>query len=504
MTSKSTLVQRLCLRRNALLRRLRDEIMARLHPEAEALEESARMEVAAEAEAEIAEALARWRETHRDGPVKAATWLQRYLDLCRRLEQRIADIEDTETDVEVRQLARLSRAAYDRCKSEKAKQLGIDVRTLNQLVDRARLEPLAACAAAIAPWPMPVDGATLLTEIAAALRRYVVMTEHEARAIALWIIHCHALEASSVSPRLIVRSATMRSGKTTLRDVVAALVPKPLCSDNVSVATIFRATNQDQPTLLLDEFDVWAGRDPQIRGIINSGHRQGGFVLRTINGKATPFKTFAPMMLAGIGRVPGTIEDRGIQIVLRRRRPDDPCEPFRPDRTNHVDGLGRRAARWAADHLGALTAADPLGPAILNDRAADNWRPLLAIADEAGPEWGQWAREAAAALAQVDNEPTTDECLIHDIGAVLASIQSDRISSEELVAQLVKLEGAPWAEWRAARPLSKHQLARLLRPFGIQPTTIRVGDKTIKGYFAAQFEDALLRYGPRSVRKATS
>ena len=43
-----------------------------------------------------------------------------------------------------------------------------------------------------------------------------------------------------------------------------------------------------------------------------------------------------------------------------------------------------KAARWALDHLAKLRAADPQIPTALNDRAADNWRILLVIADEAG------------------------------------------------------------------------------------------------------------------------
>jgi putative DNA primase/helicase len=467
-----------------------------LHPEAGALGEAGRTAIATEIEAEAAEALARWTDAQLDAPLRPTTELQRLLDLCHRLDRRIDDIKEAETAAEVGRLARLTPAAYDRCKRDKAVQLGIDVRTLNKLVDRARLEDAGAEAPAVVPWPTPVDGPTLLSELASAVRRYVVMGEHEAHAVALWVMHCWALDAFTISPRLAVRSATMRSGKTTLRDVLLHLVPKPLSSDNMSVATIFRAADRGQPTLLLDEIDGWLKRDPQIRALINSGHRRGGFVLRTIYGKATRFQTFAPMMLAGIGRLAGTIEDRAVQIVLRRRRPDEPCERFRHDRTDHQDDLARQAGRWAADHLPALGAAEPAVPASLDDRAADNWRPMLAIADAAGPEWGRLAREAAEALAQIGVEEAIDERLIRDIGTILTSRKVDRIASEALAAGLAELEGSPWAEWRGSRPLSKHQLARLLRPFGIQPATIRIGKRTIKGYHRAQFDDAVSRYAP--------
>jgi putative DNA primase/helicase len=61
--------------------------------------------------------------------------------------------------------------------------------------------------------------------------------------------------------------------------------------------------------------------------------------------------------------------------------------------------LRRKALRWAADNFAKLTDPDPQMPDALNDRAADNWRPLLAIADLAGGEWPVRARDAACLLS---------------------------------------------------------------------------------------------------------
>jgi predicted lipoprotein with Yx(FWY)xxD motif len=47
------------------------------------------------------------------------------------------------------------------------------------------------------------------------------------------------------------------------------------------------------------------------------------------------------------------------------------------------------------DNFSKLIDPDPSIPAALNDRAADNWRPLIAIADLAGGEWPQLARQAS-------------------------------------------------------------------------------------------------------------
>ena len=81
-------------------------------------------------------------------------------------------------------------------------------------------------------------------------------------------------------------------------------------------------------------------------------------------------------------KLPATLEDRAIVITMRRKTKGETIERYRPDRHGAaIDELTRKAARWAADHLDELRKADPEIPPTLNDRAADNWVPLLAIAD---------------------------------------------------------------------------------------------------------------------------
>jgi Protein of unknown function (DUF3631) len=49
--------------------------------------------------------------------------------------------------------------------------------------------------------------------------------------------------------------------------------------------------------------------------------------------------------------------------------------------------MSRKAARWTQDYADAIAAADPEMPDGIINREADNWRPLLSVADEAGGEW---------------------------------------------------------------------------------------------------------------------
>jgi hypothetical protein len=167
---------------------------------------------------------------------------------------------------------------------------------------------------------------------------------------------------------------------------------------------VFRVVEVARPTLLVDEADTFLPGNDELRGVLNSGHRRGGSVIRVVGEamEVREFSTFAPAAIAMIGHLPGTLADRSIAISLKRKRADEPVDSFRYDRTQELDQLARMCARWAADNIERLRAADPAVPANLYNRAADNWRPLLAIADAAGGEWPRRAREIAAATVDAD------------------------------------------------------------------------------------------------------
>jgi hypothetical protein len=71
------------------------------------------------------------------------------------------------------------------------------------------------------------------------------------------------------------------------------------------------------------------------------------------------------------------------------------------------------------------------------------------------------------------------------------------ISSSDLVCALTQIEEAPWGDLNG-RPLDARRLAFLLKPYEIRPKSIRINDKTLKGYTRADFQDAWNRYLPLS------
>jgi putative DNA primase/helicase len=152
-------------------------------------------------------------------------------------------------------------------------------------------------------------------------------------------------------------------------------------------------------------------------------------------------------------------------------------------------------ARWAGDNIGRLRGADPSVPATLHNRSADNWRPLLALADAADGDWPERARAIAAQT--VDSDQAKRVGLLADIRDVFEARGIDRIKSADLAAALVAIEGHSWAEHgRSGKPLSANGLARMLGSDNISPSTVRFGSDTAKGYELEQFADVFARYLP--------
>jgi putative DNA primase/helicase len=349
------------------------------------------------------------------------------------------------------------------------------------------------------PWAETVDGALLLDEITATVRRFLSAPEHSFKAVALWVLYAYAFDLFDTSPLLAIVSPEKRCGKTSLLTLLYALVPRPLAIANITAAALFRTVEKYQPVLLIDEADSFLTDNEELRGILNSGHRKAtAYVIRTTGDEHEPrrFTTWTPKAVALIGALPGTLEDRAVTIRLERKRSQDSTERLRFDGLGEFEHLRQRAVRWVEDRKDELRAADPdISPEITNDRARDNWRPLLAIADVAGGEWSTRAREVA--LSYSSAEPDTESIkvlLLRDLRELFGE-SVERLESEKIVTALVEIEGRPWAEGKNGRPLTKTGLAKLLRPFGVVPQKWR--DRTlgvVRGYHRRDFDEVFARY----------
>ena len=257
---------------------------------------------------------------------------------------------------------------------------------------------------------------------------------------------------------------------------------------------------------LTDVGDRCARSRQELRGILNSGHRRGGQVTRTVGDDHEPhqFSTWSPAAIAKIGRLPDTLNDRSVILGLRRRKASEKIASFREDRTEHLAVLARKMARWTQDHGANLAAADPDMRELVN-RVADNWRPLFAIADEAGGKWPAQARKIASAAVQATVDQSINVLLFAAIKWIFdgcpgdgeAFTPTDRLASFAIVERLKSIEGHPWAEWKNGKPITQNGLARLLGKFEVLSGTIRFhSGETAKGYYRSAFNDVFARYLP--------
>lgn len=359
----------------------------------------------------------------------------------------------------------------------------------------------------IIPTGRAIDGAAILDDLHACLTRYVILPSAEAvDAVVLWVAATHAQTAWAHAPRLVIRAPEKRCGKSRLLDVVEGTCHNPLITVNASPAAVYRAIGTDHPpTLLVDEADtIFGGKNAEanedLRGLLNAGHQRNRPAIRWDNNTHSLEKipTFAMAALAGIGAMPDTIEDRAVVVRMRRRAPGETVAPYRHRRDSPaLRRLAERLTEWLGAHLVDLEAAEPSMP--VEDRAADTWEPLVAVADLAGSRWPQRARLAVTTLTAESDEAgnvSNRVRLLADIRTAFTVLgEPPAAPTNELLTVLNGDQEAPWSD-SGPSGLTGKRLGDMLRDFGITSTTLRFPVGQAKGYTRDAFTDAWNRYCP--------
>lgn len=349
-------------------------------------------------------------------------------------------------------------------------------------------------------WTESVNTADVLKGIADTLDAYSILPEHGSTAIALWLLFAHALDAFWIAPLLSIESPERRCGKSKLLDLIELLAPRGYMSGNMSVATTFRVCDERKPTFVWDEVKRFITPDKvELIGLLETGYRRrSAWVDRceTEGKKVTTrrFTTWCPKVVAmkgTIGDIAETLEDRAIRIGMRRKLTSEHPLELRQDRIEPFAILRRQAERWATDNMSALSQADPAVPDKLHDRARDNWRPLLAIADLAGGEWPGLARKAAVAISgPSDEEESGGVLLLQHCKEIFDREGREWLTPSDLVRHLCADDEWPWATWRHGRdPITPRGIAKMLGGFKIKSDR---GHH--RSYAKSSFQEAWKRY----------
>ena len=366
----------------------------------------------------------------------------------------------------------------------------------------------------VEPEPLPDEpGDRVLDDVREWIASHVAFPEqYHAAVVALWAVHTHALDRAASTPRLVLESPEPESGKTRTLECLACVARLARHVVTPSAAVLYRWIESHRPTLLVDEIDAVFGRGSAqsetteaIRAVINAGHRPGGVIPRARrDGPGTDeYRVYAPVAMAGIaGHLPDTIRSRSIRVQMRRRAPTEKVRDFRERRDVPIgEALGARVAAWVEHHGDEIPEEGVDMPPGVEDRQADVWEPLLAIADAVGGHWPATARAACAAIvadARASDEQSLGVRLLRDLRSIMTEGE-DKWPTTELLEQLngpFVGEDAPWPGFNEGDGIEAKDLARMLKRHGIAPKSIWVGGRSTRGYRRQDFLDEWSRYLP--------
>ena len=377
--------------------------------------------------------------------------------------------------------------------------------------------------------------AGILDDLTAWIEKYTVLpNEHAAPTLALWAAHTWVSPAFYTTPRLVLSSPVPGSGKTRVLELLALVCFNPKMTVSSSTAALFRRigqahrNNEIPPTILFDEIDeVFGASRPseqteQLRSLMNSGYKRGATIDRC-EGDASKmdvieWPVFSPLALAGLaGRLPDTITTRSIVIEMRKRAPGEQIAPYRErDATAEIAAVVDGLKAWAAEAGEHLSRVQPSMPEGVEDRPAEVWEPLLAVADMAGGRWPEIARKGCRSFVFAPSYrpmPLGVE-LLQDIREVMGHggdttrQEVDRIKTTDLLVMLKGLDDSPWGVLDGGRGLNARRLSQLLAGYSVAPVPVRVNGIPGEGYMLAGNEkqdglaDAWNRYLPSLYKKS--
>lgn len=357
-------------------------------------------------------------------------------------------------------------------------------------------------------------GFKLLNDVRAYIKRFCVFpNEHCLSAVTLWSAHAHMIKSFYTSPRLALLSPEPGSGKTRVLEVLDLLVPESMLVFSPSPASIFRTLKKRQVTLLFDEIDaIWSkkGKDDShedLRALLNAGYRSGATIPRCVGSQhdVEDFEVFCAVAMAGLGELPETIMTRSVIIKMRRRAQGETVEQFRTRKEGAIGQILReRLQNWAAEVGVDAGNAWPELPNGVEDRNAEIWEPLIAVADAAGGEWPEIARKACQAIIEssLDRRVSLGIRLLGDLKTLFDKAGKDKLSTAYLLDMLASErsgldDDAPWADLYGVG-INARKLAGLLRQYGVKSKKVRIDDFTQQGYTREDLHDTWQRYLPPS------
>ena len=348
------------------------------------------------------------------------------------------------------------------------------------------------CPPVLAPKDDPVPADQMLYRLAGFFRQYLHCTPEQLAVLSLWTVHTHCIAAARTTPYLHIGSLQKQSGRTLCLQLLSLVCADPWYVSGVSAGLLAHKVSAGRPTVLLDECQaLFATSERRIRGLLVSGSQRGALYELP----SGPADVFCPKAFAGMRILPPAIADRSIPLVLGVAPPAATIQRFILEQARkeaEAASLVQWLKDWSAENLSALANAEPCRrdqmPSQLNSRQQDCIEPLLHIADLIGGQLPQQARHVLSKAFRHDSEQGCFVQLLEDIHSIFNKAGTSNMPTWALLQSLNSLPGRPWSKWDNGQPMNPVDLARILRPVGITPHTVRVSHRlTLKGYVSKDF-----------------
>jgi hypothetical protein len=273
---------------------------------------------------------------------------------------------------------------------------------------------------------------------------------------------------------------------------------------------LYHVISKGSLSVLVDELDsVSEEQRAAICNILKGGYQSNGTAHRMTerNGEQVEveFCTYCPKMVATItlDKLDKATRSRTIGIQMQRKPRSLKLAKFR-----RVDStvLQRKCLRWAQDNAEAIKAIPPMDvDECATDRQEDVWEPLIAIARVAGGHWEPRIRHAAHRMAGSRSDGAS-ETISHQLLAAFQKYfneHGEKSAAKTFIACMN--EAGDFADANYGRGLTPHYVAKLLKPYGIEPRPLNMlDDKTARGYSRNDFEQAFQTYLNDTNPKATN
>jgi hypothetical protein len=347
-----------------------------------------------------------------------------------------------------------------------------------------------------------------LQQMADFIRKFLVCSEQQRTILVLWIVHTYCFDHFPLTPYIEIFSPENQSGKSVCLRLLKLLCNKPWLPAGLNPTRLINRTINYQPTLLLDNWNtvLRASESHSMIGFLNAGSVDESYYPVNPDDHYSDRLIFCPKAFAGAGRLPASLADRCIPIVLRRNKPKEQVLPLWSDYASNARRLVQPLPDWTSDHRAQfrqIAYAFLCSPRpALPRRHKELIAPLLAIAGMAG---GRWPLKARSALLRIfasspKQPPSVGLQLLSDIRGFFALHHDPlRIHTAPLLEYLNALPERPW------KKLTPNGLRGILQNFPIgRSANQRIDGHNFKGFTFRHFVDSWESYLPLlSSRRST-